>query len=199
MIISFDKNLFAISFDTATYRVLSHFVKEHQGYSLTRIDPQEFLLKEKQPNGCFINLVIKDFNLRKKVSAYIDDNCLHRFSLIHPTSYADMASVGPGCLIFPSSVIYPTATLHKDVIVHSNSLIAEQCQIGKGVFVSGGVTISGSTVIGDYCQINGGVILYDNIAVVQNTVIGAGTVVRKDIPVSGTYTGLLKNKTRKIR
>lgn len=199
MIISSDKNLFAISFDTSTYRVLSQFVQEHNGFTLTRIDPQQFLLAVDQPKGCFINLVTKDFDLRKKITVYIDDHCLDRFSVIHHTSYADSGTVGPGCLIYPLSVIYPTALLHKDVIVHSNSLIAEQCQIGRGVFISGSVTISGSTVIGDYCQISVGVIVYDKVTIVHDTVIGAGTVVRKDIRVSGIYSGLIKNKIYKIQ
>jgi UDP-3-O-[3-hydroxymyristoyl] glucosamine N-acyltransferase len=174
-------------------------VKEHKGYTLCRIDPLEFLSTEIFPDGCFINLVIKDTSIRKKVSFCLDKNLLSRFTLIHHTSYADPKSVGNGCMIYPLSSIYPTSKLKKDVILHSNCLIAEQCQIGTGVFISGGVTIGGSTIIGDYCQINIGSALYDKIQIVEDVVIGAGSVIRKSVLLPGTYSGLINNKIKKIK
>lgn len=199
MIISSNKNLFAISFDTATYRVLSHFVTEHDGYTLQRIDPLEFLSTNNFPDGSFINLVIKDFNLRKEISFYIDNNNLEKFTLIHDSSYANHKNIGPGCIIYSLSSMYPTAILQKDVIVHSNSLIGEQCQIGAGSFISGGVVIGGSVTIGEYCQINISSVFYDKISIASDSTIGAGSVVRKNISVSGTYSGLLKNKIQKLK
>lgn len=199
MIISSSRNLVAVSFDTATYRVLSYFVKEHHDYVLHRIDPLEFLSTKNFANVSFINLIIKDIDLRKKITFFIDDNNLERFTLIHNDSYANHANIGPGCLICPLVTVYPTAILQKDIIVHSNSTIAEQCHIGTGSFISGGVTIAGSAIIGDYCQINMGSIFYDKISVISDTVIGAGSVIQKDITISGTYTSLIKNNLQQIK
>lgn len=199
MIISSSKDLFAISFDTATYQMLSHFVKDHDGYTLARIDPLEFLSTKNFPDGAFINLVIKDFDLREKISFFIDDNDLERFTLIHDFSYVDQTNIGPGCLIYPLAVIYPGAVIHKDVIMHSHSGVAENSQIGAGSFISGDVKICGSSVIGDYCQINVGAIVYDKVTIVSHTIIGAVTIVRKNISVPGTYSSLLKHKIQKIR
>lgn len=197
MIISSNKNLFAISFDTATYGVLSHFVAEHDGYNLQRIDPLDFLSQQDFPDGSFVNLVTKDFELRKKISFFMDSNDLSRFTLIHDSSYTNPRDIGPGCIIYPLSSIYPTAILHKDVIVHSNSLIAQLCQIGTGSFVSTNVTIGGSSIIGDYCQLNLSSIIFDKISIVSDTTIGAGSLIRKSIFVPGTY--ISENKTVKLR
>lgn len=191
--------LFAVSFDTATYQDLQYFVQEHAGYSLERIDPNEFLNTQQALLGSYINLVIADVALRKQITAHLDQYNLNRFSMVHDQSYALPESVALGCMIYPMASIYPSATLEQDVIVHSLTLIAHKCHVGRGAFISGGITIGGSTTIGDFTQIGINSTLYDQINIVANTVIGAATVVRKDISQSGTYSSQLKNNLTRIK
>jgi len=83
--------------------------------------------------------------------------------------------------------------------VHSLTLIAHRCRIETGTFISGGITIAGNTSIGEFTQIGIDATLYDQITVPDNTVIGAGSVVRKTILESGTYSSQVKNNLVKIK
>jgi len=193
------KKLIAVSFDTATYHDLQCFVNEYQRYTLTRIDPQEFLTTKQSVDVSYINLVVKDVKLRKQVTQQLDDNNLDRFSLVHDQCYATSADIALGCMIYPLVSIYPKVTLQRDVIVHSLTLIAHQCQIGAGAFISGGITIAGNTSIGEFTQIGIDATLYDQLSIPADSVIGASTVVRKNILTSGTYSSQLKNNLVKIK
>lgn len=193
------KILYAVSFDSATYHDLECFVNEHSGYSLTRIDPDDFLLLHQPLPGSYINLIIRDVELRKQITNHLDHYCFDRFSLVHDKSYVGFANIAPGCMIYPLVSIYPNTVLHQDVIVHSLTLIAHRCQIGAGAFISGGITIAGNTSIGKFTQIGIDATIYDQIAIPANTVIGASSVVRKKILKSGAYSSQLKNNLVKIK
>lgn len=191
--------LVAVSYDTATYHDLQCFVSEHQGYVLERIDPEDFLTSSIF-SGSYINLVIRDVDLRKSVSRHLNQYSVDRFSLIHDRAYvADVDSISSGCMIYPMSVLYSGAQIGQDVIVHSLTLIAHGCYIGTGVFISGGITIAGDTTIGDFTHIGIDATIYDQISVAPDTVIGAATVIRKSIAEPGTYSGQLKHNLVKIK
>lgn len=191
--------LYAVSFESATYYDLECFVNEHIDYTLTRISPDDFLLLKTPLPGSYINLVIRDIKLRRQVTEHLDTYHFNRFSIIHNQSYTSCADIALGCMIYPLVSIYPNAVLQRDVIVHSLTLIAHQCQIGTGAFISGGITIAGNTFIGEFTQVGINATLYDQIAIPANTVIGAGSVVRKNILKSGTYSNQLKNNLVKIK
>ena len=191
--------LYAVSFESATYYDLECFVNEHIDYTLTRISPDDFLLLKTPLPGSYINLVIRDIKLRRQVTEHLDTYHFNRFSIIHNQSYTSCADIALGCMIYPLVSIYPKAVLQRDVIVHSLTAIAHQCQIGTGAFISGGITIAGNTFIGEFTQVGINATLYDQIAIPANTVIGAGSVVRKNILKSGTYSNQLKNNLVKIK
>jgi UDP-N-acetylbacillosamine N-acetyltransferase len=144
-------------------------------------------------------LVIRDIKLRKQIASHLDNYHFDRFSIIHDQSHASYADIALGCMIYPLVSIYPKTILQQDVIVHSLTLIAHQCRIETGVVISGGLTIAGNTSIGKFTQIGIDATLYDQVAVPADTVIGAGTVVRKNILKSGTYSSQLKNNLVKIK
>lgn len=186
-----------MSFDTVTYQDLQYFVQEHSNYTLERIHPDNFLTQQPQP-GSYINLVVVDVELRKKITAHLDNTGADRFSIIHNQSYAPSNNIALGCMIYPLSTVYPGAILERDIIVHSLTIIAHKCHIGVGTFISGGITIAGNTTIGNFTQIGIDSTIYDQVNIVDNTVIGATTVVRKDITEPGTYSSQVNNKLVKI-
>lgn len=188
-----------MSFDTITCRDLISFISEHHGYSVDQVDPYDFLTDAPVPDRSYINLVIKEIDLRKKVTDYLDRFNLDRFSLLHDQSHYTHATVGPGCMIYPMVTLYPNSKLQKDVIVHSMTLIAHQCYISTGCFISGGCTVAGSSVIGEFTQFGIDVSVYDQISIPANTIIGAGSVVRKTLTEPGTYTGQVGNKLIKLK
>jgi UDP-3-O-[3-hydroxymyristoyl] glucosamine N-acyltransferase len=191
--------LYAVSFESATYHDLECFVNEHNDYKLTRISPDDFLLLKTPLSGSYINLVLRDFKLRKQVTEHLDTYHFDRFSIIHNQSYTSCASIALGCMIYPLASIYPNAVLQRDVLVHSLSLVSHQCKIGVGTFISGGCHVAGNTTIGEFTQILADTTVYDQIAIPDDTVIGAGSVVRKSILKSGIYSNQLKNNLVKIK
>ena len=183
------KKLYAVSFDTVTYRDLQFFLAENNphSYELERIDPVEFVQSLKFITGSYINLITKDMGLRTQVTEIFDHYNLFRFSLVHDSAYTAGAKIGPGCMIYPLVAMYTNTLLEKDIIVHSQSIIAHDCIIGAGSYISSGVNVAGTTCVGKFCQFGAGSTIFDNIDIVDHTVIGAGTLVRKSITEPGHY------------
>ena len=190
------KKLYAVSFDTVTYRDLQFFLAENNphSYELERIDPVEFLQSSEFATGSYINLITKDMGLRTQVTEILDHHNLFRFSLVHNSSYTAGAKIGPGCMIYPLVAMYTNTILEKDIIVHSQSMIAHDCVIGAGSYISAGVNVAGTTYVGKFCQFGIGSTIFDNIDIVDHTIIGAGALVRKSITESGYYI----NKSTKV-
>lgn len=179
--------LFAVTFDTATYADLEFFLHQSGNSLLQRIDPETFLSQSTHPRGLYINLVIKDVELRKKVSGHFDHANLARFSFIHKHACVVESNIAPGCMIYPNTTVYPFTSVDNDVIIHSNSVIAHCCKIHTGVFISMGVIVAGSSTVGKFTQLNAGVTVYDHIQIAGDTVVGARGVVRKSITEPAVY------------
>ena len=193
--------LFAVSFDTVTYRDLQSFLFENNcgNYELTRIDPLEFIGLHTHAPGSYINLITKDMKLRQQISEIFECNNLFRFSLIHEKAYTHFANIGLGCMVYPMVSMYTNTTLSNDIIVHSMSMIAHDCSIGLGSYISAGVNVAGTTKIGKFCQIGLAAVITDNINIVDNTVIGMNTMVRKSIVDPGVYINQTNSKLIKLR
>jgi acetyltransferase-like isoleucine patch superfamily enzyme len=193
--------LFAVSFDTVTYRDLQFFLAENNphSYELERIDPVEFAQSLKFATGSYINLITKDMGLRTQVTEIFDHYNLFRFSVVHDSSYTAGAKIGPGCMIYPLVAMYTNTFLEKDIIVHSQSMIAHDCIIGAGSYISAGVNVAGTTRVGKFCQFGLGSTIFDNINIVDHTMIGAGALVRKSITESGYYVNKTVGVLTKIK
>jgi len=195
------KILYAVSFDTVTYRDLQYFLDEDNAvnYRLERIDPDHFVSLSDHALGSYINLVTKDMQLRQRVSEIIEYNNLFRFSLVHKNSYTRAADIGPGCLIYPMVSMYTRATLVNDIIVHSSTMIAHDCYLDTGCYISAGVNIAGTTKLGKFCQIGLAAVIADNITIPNNTIIGMNAMVRKSIVESGVYVNKANDALTKLK
>jgi carbonic anhydrase/acetyltransferase-like protein (isoleucine patch superfamily) len=191
-------SFYAISFDTNMFNDLQFYMQQ-QGATLRRIEPDQFLEGLVDPQGCYINLVIQDMQLRKTVSGQLDQLALARFSYIHPNSNVDGACVGAGSFLYPSAVLYRNSTIGKDNIIHSLVIVAHNSSTGTGCFMSGGTIVGGSTTIGDFCVFGIGVTVYDKVTIVSQVQLGARTIVRKNIVSPGKYGLGSKNQLVKLR
>lgn len=193
--------MFAVSFDTVTYRDLQQFLAETNtlGYELSRIDPNEFLNMSEYLSGSYINIVNKDMELRQQITEKFDSGKIDRFSLIHDRSYTHAATIGLGCMIYPMVSMYTNAVLAKDNIVHSMTMIAHDCYIDIGTYISPGVSIAGTTTVGKFCKLGLGSVISDGITIVDHTVVGMGTVVRAHIRESGSYINKSNSALTKIK
>jgi NDP-sugar pyrophosphorylase family protein len=187
------KPLAAISYDTQTFFLLTQFLAQESTDTLIRIDPDDFV-KNPSDDYQYMNLVVKDFDLRKKISQILDDHNLDRWTLIgadsrqsaHTLQRSKKLSIGRGCLIYPGVWAY-SGSIGNDVIIHSMVRIAENVTIGNGSFLSGSLTIAGSCNIGNWCFIGNNLFFIDNISVCDNVKLLPGTNLRKSIKKPGTY------------
>lgn len=195
-----DKPLIAVSFETETYKQLKYLISvEQPEQNLDRIDPEDFL-KNPSSNYQYVNLVTKDFDLRKQISQAIDSNNLERFTYIDDFfgRPAQRSIVGAGSVLFQAVFCY-SATFGKDCIVHGRTAFAENVTVGQGSFFSSGVTVAGSAKIGDFCFVSTNVTVMDHVTIANDVRLLPGLVVKKDITQSGVYYNPYAFKISKLK
>lgn len=188
---------YAVSFETATFTDL-HFYMQDLGVELRRVDPNQFITSIPDSLANYINLVVQDITLRKKISKIFDTAGINRFSFVHKNAIIDGAEIGPGTFVYPLTIAYRSALIGKDNIVHSLSLIAHGSKTGDGCYMSAGVIVGGSTSIGDYCVFGIGVTVYDKVNIVSHCNFGARAIIRKNITDSSSYGFGQNNKLIKM-
>lgn len=175
----------AISYNTATFNDLKHFMAA-DGIDIIRQEPTSFI-NEFDPAANYINLVITDMEQRKYISQLLDDRQLKRFSYIHKASSIN-GELEPGCFVYPNTVIYANAYIECDTIIHSLCVIAHYVTVGKGSYFSAGVMVGGTTSLGKFNKYMLGVIIHDKIIICDDVTVGTKAVVRKNITSSGVYS-----------
>lgn len=201
MLIKNEKPLAAISYDTQTYGQLRKFIQTEENIDLAIISPEEFL-KNPTTDYQYINLVVKDFDQRKEVSARLDQENLDRFTYIGQDLTASRFNinnfnVGKGCMLFPGVWAY-TGSIGNDVIVHAFVKLAENVHIGKGSFLSGAITLAGGCTIGEWCFLGNNLFFIDHVSICDNVKLLPGTNLRKSITEPGTYYNPSTYKVEKI-
>lgn len=193
MIVGNSKSFAAISYDTQTFFMLSSYLDAEGAKKLHRIEPEDFL-KNPSTDFQYINLVVKDFDLRKQISKTLDNLNLDRFTYINTdfTAFTKINiakqhfKIGPGCMIYPGVWIY-SGNIGKDVVIHSMVRLAENIQIDDGSFLSGSITIAGDCRIGKNCYLGTNVLLYDHVTICDDVKLLPGVNIRKNINHPGTY------------
>lgn len=201
MLIKNEKPLAAISYDTQTYGQLRQFITTEEGLELVRIDPNDFLSDPTQDYQ-YINLVVKDFDQRKEVSAMLDQHNLDRFTYIGEDAiathfHAKSIHIGKGCMLFPAVWGY-SGSIADDVIMHGLVKMAENVCIGKGSFLSGAITLAGGCTIGEWCFLGNNLFFIDHVSICNDVKLLPGTNLRKSITESGTYYNPHTYKVEKI-
>ena len=197
MLIKNDKPLAAISYDTQTFSVLKSFARLEGDIDIVRIEPSDFF-NNPTSDYQYMNLVIKDFDERKRISQALDQHNLDRFSYINQEYGVDKRNnqlatlvykninFGAGCLVYPGVWGY-SGTIGKDVIIHGMTKFAENVVIGQGSFLSGSITIAGSCTIGNYCFLGNNLFMIDHVSICDDVRLLPGTNLRKSIKEPGTY------------
>tara|TARA_Y100000996_G_C22219743_1_gene519034 strand:+ start:108 stop:557 length:450 start_codon:yes stop_codon:yes gene_type:complete len=115
------------------------------------------------------------------------------------------AIIEKNCFIGPFTEIQKQVKIYENTRIQSHSFICEKVIIGKDCFIGHGVMFindrfrNGKRAYGDKnkiekTEIGNNVLIGSNstilpVKICDNVVIGAGSVVVKDINVSGTYVG----------
>ena len=173
------KEYLAISYETSTFQDLKHFLAQ-DNIVLNRISPEEFEQKLASQFQ-YINLIIQDFETRKKVSFLLDKHKLDRFKYIHSSAVISSDNIGTGIFIYPNCCIYQNSKINSDVIIHANSAIAHNSTVGQGTFISGGVIIAGAVTIGKFCFFGIQSAVIEKLTICDNAVVGAKILIHKNL------------------
>lgn len=188
----------AVSFETTVFSDLKYFLAE-ENIALTRIDPEDFIQRKDFDNATsVINLVTRDFNLRKSVTEHIDLLNVQRFAYSHPSNVIQ-STCSPGTVIYPFAVINSNTILGKDLIFFGHNGISHNCKIGTGSIIGTYTMLSGSSTIGEYCRVNSYSMIYDGVTLGNRIEISSHSIVRKDIKDSGIYVSVNQPIIKKLK
>lgn len=136
--------------NSSTYNDLVWYAQHLHQVKVDQCSPEEFLSTPPSREFQYINLITRQDN-RRKVTEYMDQQDIDRFSLITDHSVTNTSLIGNGCFIYPNVTIYPNAVIENDVLINGMTGIAHNVVIGQGSFISGGTIIAGSAIIGKHC------------------------------------------------
>jgi acetyltransferase-like isoleucine patch superfamily enzyme len=166
------------------------------GQSVSVLTPEKFLTGSYNSNSQYIITVTQDMNLRKQLSNMLEIVGLKRGTFVHRTAVVDpTAVISPGTVLYPFTTLLYKTNIGLDCIITPYSMIAHQTTIGKNNIILPGTLIAGSNIVGDYCVFGLRSSVIDKLLITDNVKIGAGSLVTKNIEVSGTYAG---NPARKV-
>lgn len=198
MLVQNQKTLCAVSYDTTTFGLLSRCVaRDNPQCILERIEPDE-LFQNPDHSRQYINLVIRDFDERKKVSNFLDTNNLDRFSYIDHESWSHpWLEHQPGCVIFGLTGSHKLI-LGKDVIIQGQCGFGENVNVGDGCFFSGGCCLADSVTIGRFCFVSLNVTILDKIVIGDDVHLLPSMTIKKNITEPGKYYNPYVFKTKKL-
>jgi serine acetyltransferase len=84
---------------------------------------------------------------------------------------------------------FGSTIIRKNTLLSCHINVGHNCDIGENCFIGPLVGIGGSTKIGNNVNIWQGAMIRNGIQICDNVVIGMGSVVTKDVTISGTYVG----------
>lgn len=154
---------------------------------------------------------MKDSPLKLRQSGIVNVNFGNNTTVVEPVNLYG-CEIGDDCFIGPFVEIQKEVKIGNGTKVQSHSFICELVEIGSNCFISHGAKFvndlfrlgrpaQGNRTLWKSTKIGNGVSIGTNatilpVEICDNVVIGAGSVVTRDIHVSGIYAG---NPARLIR
>ncbi len=103
-------------------------------------------------------------------------------------SIGDNVDIGVGCVV-DRSLFEGHTTIGANSKIDNHVQIAHDCVVGEDSILCAKTQISGNVVIGNKCYIAPGAILRDQLQIAANVTLGMGSLVTRNIELSGTYFG----------
>lgn len=183
--------LIGYSESSFTQMMMESFLSEDSYLDISVITPEDFFeIINKNDYQYFVAFSI-DWELRKNVCKFIDDNNLNCVSLIHDTSviYSNV-KIGKGCALLPySRVAHDTVIGDHSVI--EGCIVAHHVSLGKNCILRMGTAIGGRTNIGDNCVFNMRSGVINKVNIVSDVTLGAFSNLTKDATKPGKYIGTI--------
>jgi UDP-3-O-[3-hydroxymyristoyl] glucosamine N-acyltransferase len=115
-------------------------------------------------------------------------------TLILPNKNIYSRNIEKGCIIEPNTVIVHNVQIGMGNFIFSGSVIGHDVVIGNFCNIGCNVVISGNVRFGNRVQVGSNSFISNNIVVCSDVIIAPGSVIIKDIKVSGTYKDNLRIK-----
>ena len=139
---------------------------------------------------------IKDVTLRIKLHDKIRALGGHLGTVIASTAHvSQFAEIGEGTVVLHHANVNAGAKIGLGCIINTSANIEHSVVVGDYVHISTGAMINGDCIVGKGTFIGSQSVVINGKSICDNCVIGAGSVVCKDIILSGTYCG---NPAKKI-
>ncbi len=133
---------------------------------------------------------IKSATLRKRIDEIIVEAGGEYATIIAPTSHVSKhSSIGEGTVIMHHTLINADTIVGRNCIINSFANIEHDSIIGSFSHISTGVMVNGNCQVGEDCFIGSQSVLVNGISISDCCLISAGTTIRKNIKVSGVYSG----------
>jgi UDP-N-acetylbacillosamine N-acetyltransferase len=100
------------------------------------------------------------------------------------------ALIDTGTIVQAGVNVSAESRIGKFVKLNTNSNIMHNCVIGDYSTIAPNAVTLGHVTVGELCYIGSNATILPNISICDNVIVGAGSVVTKDIRVSGTYAGV---------
>lgn len=138
---------------------------------------------------------IGNADIRKKILESIPEEKI--ITLIHPNAIiAENVSIGLGTVVMAGAVINSGTKIGKGCIINTCSSVDHDCTLGDYVHIAVGSHLCGNVHVKKNTWIGAGATVSNNITICEGCLIGAGTVIVKDINLSGTYIGVPSRKIK---
>lgn len=116
--------------------------------------------------------------------------------IISPFSYVSKnAIISEGSIVMHNAIVNASAKIGCCCIINSKALIEHDAVIGDFCHISTASIVNGKSNIGSKSFIGSNSVIGNNIFIKDETIISAGSIVLKDIAVSGIYFGNNKKKS----
>lgn len=133
---------------------------------------------------------IKDASLRIKLHNKIEASGGFFATLIASTAHvSSYAQLGEGTVVMHQAVVNADARIGKGCIINTFSNIEHDAVVEDFCHISTGVMVNGDCVVGQGTFLGSQSVMVNGISITNGCVIGAGSMVRKNILISGVYSG----------
>ena len=133
---------------------------------------------------------ISDAALRKKLHDMIVEAGGRLATLIASTAYvSNYAAIGEGTVVMHKAFVNADAVIGKGCIINTFANIEHDAVIGDFCHISTGAMVNGNCIVGKETFLGSQSVMVNGTEIAEKCVIGAGALVRKNLKISGVYSG----------
>ncbi len=133
---------------------------------------------------------ISDAGLRIKLHKLIEEAGGKLATLIASTAYVSKhVTIGKGTVIMHKAFVNADAKIGKGCIINTFANIEHDAVVGDFCHISTGAMVNGNCVVGKETFLGSQSVMVNGTEIAENCIVGAGSLVRKNLRISGVYSG----------